>query len=208
MNRAIFATAAAAIVVGGLGTGLWFAFGPNQQDALGQCRGSVVASDAGGIGGPFELISHEGQAMTQADVFDRPSLVYFGYTYCPDVCPLDVARNAIAVDLLDEQGKDVRPVFVTIDPGRDTVEALADYAPYMHEKMIGLTGSQDAIDQAIKGYRVYAKRASEDEDYLMDHSTFTYLMAPDGTFLDFFRRDATPEAMAERTACFVDALGS
>ncbi|SDX87774.1 SCO family protein [Citreimonas salinaria] len=175
-------------------------------DGLDQCRASVVAGGPGDIGGPFELVNTEGETVTEADVLSKPSLVYFGYTFCPDVCPLDVARNAQAVDLLAEQGLDVQPVFISVDPDRDTPEVLGDFAANMHEDMVALTGTEAQVKVASDAYRTYFSiRDTGDEYYLVDHSTFTYLMLPDHGFVEFFRREASPEEMAEKVACFVEA---
>jgi protein SCO1/2 len=142
-------------------------------------------------------------------VIDRPALIYFGYTFCPDICPMDAARNAAAVDLLEERGYMVRPVFISIDPRRDTPEVLAEFTDYMHPRMLGLTGTEAQVRAASKAYRTYY-RAQEPEEgaedfYLVDHSTMSYLTLPDHGFVEFFRRDVTPGQMADRIACFVDA---
>lgn len=168
------------------------------------CGGNSVAGGSAAIGGPFELLDGAGRLVTDAEVIDGPTLVYFGYTFCPDVCPFDVARNAIAVDILDEMGHDVTPVFITVDPQRDTVEIVAEYATDMHPKMIALTGSDEQVREAAQQYRVfYAKGSGEGDFYLMDHSTFTYLMFPDTGLATYFGRTATPEEMAEETACHI-----
>jgi protein SCO1/2 len=182
----------------------WVAFAPNSGDPFDDCRAGQVAG--GAIGGPFTLVNQAGATVTDAEVLAKPSLVYFGYTFCPDICPFDNARNAEAVDILEEQGMEVTPVFITIDPSRDTPEVLADYADNMHPRMIGLTGTQDQVDQAIRAYKAYAKKAEggDPEFYLMDHSTFTYLMLPGGVFADFFKREVTATEMANRTACFLE----
>jgi protein SCO1/2 len=117
-----------------------------------------------------------------------------------------MARNAEAVDIMDAGGIDVTPVFITIDPARDTPEALADYAANMHPKLVALTGSADQIKAASNAYKTfYGKRETGDEFYLMDHSTFTYLVLPGSGFVEFFRRETSSEAMAESVACFVEA---
>jgi protein SCO1/2 len=175
-------------------------------DIFAQCRGSVIAGGGGEIGGPFTLVNHNGQIVTDKDVFTQPALVYFGYTFCPDVCPVDNARNAEAADALEEMGHEVNPVFISIDPARDTPEALANYVPYMHERMIGLTGSEEQVRDAAKAYRVfYQKQAGEDEFYLVNHTTMTYLVLPGHGFVEFFRRDESGEQVAQRAACFLDA---
>ncbi|MFK7874972.1 MAG: SCO family protein [Paracoccaceae bacterium] len=193
----------ASIVVLGAVSVAWY-FGQSSND-LAQCSGSTVVG--GDIGGPFELVNASGQTVTDVDVITEPSLVYFGYTYCPDVCPFDVSRNADAVDLLAQQGLSATPVFVTIDPRRDTPEIISDYAENMHEKMIALTGSDQQIAQASRAYKTYYKAQDDGTDeYLVDHSTFTYLVFPDVGFVEFFRRDVTAELMAERTACFIENM--
>ncbi len=200
------AIGAAAFTVVGLAVGAWFAF-PGGDDRFAECRDGVVASGAAAIGGPFALVDHTGAAVTDAEVIDRPAILYFGYTYCPDICPVDTARIAEAIELLEERGVMIRPVFVTIDPARDTPEVLADYVDAMHPRMIGLTGDAEAVAAAAKAYRVYARKSGDDaEDYLMDHSTFAYLMAPGIGLLDIFRRDQPAEAIAEKTACFIENL--
>lgn len=165
-----------------------------------QCSGNAIAGGGATIGGPFELTDHNGNRVTSEDLITGPTLVYFGYTFCPDVCPLDVARNVAAVDILAEDGTKITPVFITIDPARDTVSELSDYAEVTHPDMVALTGSKEDVAKAAKAYRVYYRRASQDEDYLMDHSAFSYLMGPEG-FLDYIRREMSPEEAAAQIAC-------
>ena len=168
----------------------------------------IEGSVAGGnIGGPFELMDHRGQMVTDAQVLDQPALVYFGYTFCPDVCPMDVARNVVAVEILADAGLTVKPVFITIDPARDTVDYLADFVANNHPEMVGLTGTAEQIAKAARAYKVYyRKQPSEDEDYyLMDHSSFSYFMVPDVGFVDFLRSDLLPEVVADRLACVLRA---
>ncbi len=168
------------------------------------CGGNSVAGGNAAIGGPFALLDGAGRSVTEEEVIDGPTLVYFGYTFCPDVCPFDVARNALAVDLLDEMGHDVTPVFITIDPARDTVEIVDRYARDMHPKMIALTGTEEQVKAAAQAYRVfYAKGSGEGDFYLMDHSTFTYLMFPETGLATYFGRSASPEEMATETACHI-----
>mgnify|MGYP001796187741 CR=1 FL=1 len=166
-----------------------------------QCGDTSVATGGQPLGGPFELTRHDGVRVTDTDVIDGLTLVYFGYTFCPDVCPIDTGRNADATALVVEQGVTVKPVLISVDPGRDTPEVLADYTSWMHPRMVGLTGSEEEIADAARGYRAYYDVGSG-EDYLVAHSTFTYLMAPEHGFLTFFNRDATTEEMAEKIACY------
>lgn len=201
----VYAFAAVVAVAGLLAATWWISLGRVPEDAFAACRNSVIAGGAGSIGGPFTLVDGQGQTVTDTDVITKPTLVYFGYTFCPDVCPLDNARNAETLDLLVAQGHDVQAVFISIDPERDTPEVVADFAGYMHENMIGLTGSPQQVAAASRAYRTYyRKQDSEDEFYLMDHSTFTYLVLPKAGFVEFFKRDDSAEDMAKRTACFIE----
>ena len=199
----IYAAIAAAAMAGLLGGSALYIFLQRGSDAFADCRGGQVGGAE--IGGPFTLVDSTGATVTDADVLTEPSLVYFGYTFCPDVCPLDNARNAEAVDILEEKGFDVTPVFISIDPARDTPEVLAEFTQSLHPRMIGLTGSDDQIKAVAKAYKSYfRKQDAEDEFYLMDHSTFTYLMLPDTGFAGFFTREETADQMAERVACFLN----
>ena len=202
---ATIAAAALAAVMGVTASKIWL--GGNGDDRFSACRQGQVAG--GTIGGPFTLIDQTGATVTDKDVLKEPSLVYFGYGFCPDVCPLDNARNAQVVDILEEQGLSATPVFITIDPARDTPAVMADYAAAIHPKMIGLTGSPEQVKAASVAYKTYYRQQpAEDEFYLMDHSTFTYLMLPDEGFVEFFDRDATADAMAAQVACFIGASPS
>ena len=172
-------------------------------DAFAECRSGAVAG--GEIGGPFTLTDTKGNAVTDATLLAKPALIYFGYASCPDVCPLDNARNTEAVALLAAQGLDVTPVFITVDPTRDTQAVLADYAENF-EGLLALTGSQAQTDAAAKTYKVYFQMPEKrDPGYMVDHTTMTYLMLPKVGFVDFFQRDATAQDMADKTACFLKA---
>ncbi|MBW6416228.1 SCO family protein [Celeribacter sp. PS-C1] len=201
---AIVATVVMAAVIGG---SAWFVSRPTGDDAFAQCRASAVSGGAGAIGGPFELVREDGVTVTDQDVFTKPTILYFGYTFCPDVCPLDNMRNADALRILDERGYDAQTAFISIDPERDTPEVVNEFTSLFHDNMIGLTGSPEQVKAASMAYKTYYKK-QEDGDpeyYLVDHSTFTYLVFPEIGFVDFFKRDDTPEQMADRVACFMDA---
>lgn len=189
-----------AVVLGG-----WYATRAGNQTAFAACSTSATGA---AIGGPFTLVSETGATVTDAEVLAQPSLVYFGFTFCPDVCPVDTVRNAEAVDLLAAQGYDVQPVFITVDPERDTSDALAEYTDLIHPRMLGLTGTVDQVRAAAQAYKAYFnKQDTGDEYYLVDHTTFTYLMLPGHGFVEFFRRDVPAETLAETAACFLDAAG-
>ena len=197
----LYAAVAAAAVAGLLGGSALYIVLQQKDDAFAQCRGGQVGG--GDIGGPFTLVDETGATVTDAEVLTKPSLIYFGYTFCPDICPLDAARNAEAVDILEEWGVDVTPIFISVDPERDTPEVLATFTDYMHPKMLGLTGSPEQVRQASLAYKTFYRKQEGDADYyLVDHSTFTYLTLPGIGFVDFFRREETADQIAERVACF------
>ena len=204
---AIIAVFATILVLGGI----WFVSrDQGDEDQFAQCREGQVAGGASAIGGPFELVSETGATVTDKDVLTEPSLIYFGYTYCPDVCPMDTSRNAEAVELLETKGKMVQPVFISIDPARDTPEVMAEFTDYLHPRMLGLTGSPAQVKAASQAYRTYYKKQEpadgDEEFYLVDHSTFTYLTLPGHGFVEYFRRDVTPEQMADRVGCFLENM--
>jgi protein SCO1/2 len=181
------ATVLALVVVG---AALWFVLAPATRSmAVGEAL----------VGGPFTLIDQHGVEVTEQDFAGRYMLIYFGYTYCPDFCPMSLSNMANALDLLPpEQAEQVVPILITVDPERDTVEQLAEYAPLFHPRLVALTGDLEQTRQAAKAYRVYFSKAGEagSDDYLMDHSTFIYLMGPDGRYVRHFSHSATPEEIA------------
>src|SRR5688500_18840838 len=145
-------------------------------------RGPLVSGTAL-VGGPIELVSHKGENVTDKEFRGKYMLVSFGYTYCPDVCPTELQVISAALDELGEKAKVIQPIFITIDPERDTVATLARYMPSFHPSYIGLTGSPAAVAKAAKAYRVYYSRSENKSggDYLMDHSSIIYLMDKQGT---------------------------
>lgn len=184
----------------------WWVTRP-EEDVFADCRGSTVGTGTASIGGPFTLVRDDGVTVTEEEVFTKPTLLYFGYTFCPDICPMDNARNAEALDLVQERGYDAQMAMISINPERDTPEVMADFADYMHEDMIGLTGTPEQIKVASQAYKTFYRKqdSGDDEYYLVDHSTFTYLVLPETGFVDFFKRDDSPEKIADAMACFIDA---
>ena len=174
--------------------------------------GSAEAALAPGveIGGPFELVDHRGRRVSDADFRGRFMLVFFGYASCPDVCPTELATIARTMDALGAKAEAVQPLFITVDPARDTVEFLADYVTAIHPKLIGLTGDEEAIARVARAYRVYYRKAEggAGDDYPMDRSSFVYLMGPDGRFVAMFRAGTDPGAMAAAIAARIDAAGT
>ncbi len=203
--KPIYALVAGGVLVLGLSGILVATMFARPESGIDVCGDGQVAGGAAQIGGPFELVNAAGETVTDKDVLTEPSLVYFGYTFCPDVCPLDTSRNAEAIDLLSERGISATPVFISIDPARDTPEVVGEFAANLHERMIGLTGSPEQVKAASRAYKTYYKaHPAEDEYYLVDHSTFTYLVLPEHGFVQYYRRDVTPEEMAESVACYAN----
>jgi cytochrome oxidase Cu insertion factor (SCO1/SenC/PrrC family) len=161
------------------------------------------------IGGPFSLTDQHGTQVTEQDFAGRFMLIYFGYTFCPDICPTSLTVMAAALDQLPkEQAEQVVPIFITVDPARDTVEQLSAYAPLFHPRLVALTGSENEVREAARAYRVYYHVPDEEGDaYLVDHSSFIYLMGPDGGYRTHFGTDASPEAMAEAIGKEIAASG-
>jgi protein SCO1/2 len=152
----------------------------------------------GPIGGPFALIDHTGKPRTDQDFRDKLLLIYFGYSYCPDVCPTDLQQIAIAVDRLGSAGAAVQPLFITVDPERDTAAHLADYVPLFHPRLIGLTGSAKQIARIALAYKVYyAKFPPDNPDYVVDHSSFIYLVDETGKYVGFFPPGTSADRMVE-----------
>lgn len=154
------------------------------------------------IGGPFELVDQTGKTVTQANFAGKLMLVYFGYTFCPDICPTELLTMGQAVDLLGDNAADVVPVFITVDPKRDTIEKMKDYVAAFHPRMVGLTGSEDRVTAAAKAYRVFfryapAKDGGElGDDYRVDHTSYIYLMDREGKYVAHFVHGQSAEAIA------------
>jgi len=168
-------------------------------------EGTMVATPA--VGGPFTLVDQDGRTVTDANFRGKYMLIYFGYTYCPDVCPTSLTEVGQAIDKLGKDADKVVPILITIDPERDRPEHLKEYVRFFHPRMVGLSGSVAQVAAAAKAYRVYfakarAKGAAEDE-YLMDHTSITYLMGPEGKFLAHFSHGTSADAMADRIRKFL-----
>jgi len=151
------------------------------------------------IGGPFSLVDHTGRRVSEADFRGKHELIYFGYTFCPDVCPTELAVMSQALDLLGDQASKVTPIFITVDPARDTVPVMAEYRQHFHPSLVALTGSEAEIAAAAKAFRVYfAKAGEDDENYLLDHSSFVFLMDEAGRYLTHFGPNTSADVMARR----------
>jgi len=171
-------------------------FGLSHRDTPRGAAGTLLAS---AIGGPFRLVDQDGKTVTDADLKGKWSLVYFGYTHCPDACPTALNDISIALDELGPKRGEVRPVFITVDPERDTPDVLKSYVTSFDAPILALTGTPEEIAQAAKGYRVYyAKHPEPGGDYSMDHSSVIYVMDPEGRFTASFTHESSPEEIAER----------
>ena len=150
------------------------------------------------IGGPFALIDHTGKPRTDTEFRGKLMLVYFGFTLCPDVCPTDLMAMGQAIDKLGAAGDAVQPLFVTVDPERDTPTHLADYVPSFHPRLIGLTGDAAQIRDAARAYRVYYAKVDlgAGAEYTVDHSGFIYLMDRNSKYLGFFPPGTPVDRMA------------
>lgn len=162
------------------------------------------------IGGPFELVKHDGTKFSQADLAGKPALLYFGYTYCPDVCPTSLTYMGKALEALETQDKklfdELQPVFITIDPARDKPAKMAEYitTPVFPKKLIGLTGSEEQIAKAAKAYKIaYSKdpNPNNSDAYTMSHSSLFYLIGRNGKLATYFSDNTDPLKM---TKCMID----
>lgn len=152
------------------------------------------------VGGPFSLTDQEGRKVTDKDFRGHYMLVFFGYTYCPDICPTELQVMSAALDNLGAKADGIQPIFVTIDPQRDTPEILKQYVANFHPRLLGLTGTPEEIASVAKAYRVYFNKAADNsgpDTYLMDHSTIIYLMDGQGKFLKHFSYTTDAAALAK-----------
>lgn len=161
------------------------------------------------IGGPFSLIDQNGKAVTDVDFRRRFMLVSFGYRYCPDVCPTVLWRNTVALDLLGDLAVNVVPIMISIDPERDTPEDLKHYASLYHPSLVALTGSPAAVTAAASEYRAFFEKrvlpGNPADEYVVDHTTVSFLMGRDGLFLARIGYDETPEGVANRLRRYIES---
>jgi protein SCO1/2 len=187
MKLAFFAVALTAFVLGGVGAVISVREAP-----LTQTTGEAS------VGGPFRLTAHNGREVTDADFRGKLMLVFFGYSYCPDICPTELQVMTDALNMLGDDAVKIQPLFITVDPQRDTPEQLATYMKNFHPSLLGLSGSPQAVDAAVKAYRAYSAKVQggDADNYLMDHSAIVYLIGPDGRYITHFRYSVTSAAMA------------
>eukprot|EP01038_Epipyxis_sp_PR26KG_P006113 gene6113-8428_t len=155
------------------------------------------------LGGPWILVDQDGKIVSDESFHGQFCLLYFGFTYCPDICPSELVKIGKVIAELEKRGlPKIQPIFISVDPNRDTVSQLKHYSQDFHRDIIYLTGTREQIARATKAYRVYFSKANEnltdEDDYLVDHSIVLYLIAPDGSFLDFFTQRMQVGDIVER----------
>jgi len=154
------------------------------------------------LGGPFTLVDQNGRPVTSSTFRGSYMLIYFGFTFCPDICPEELRKMSAVVDCLAraERGKNLQPIFITLDPWRDSVAQMKMYCKEFHPRLVGLTGTPEQIRKVAKEYRVYSSKAPSDaeNDYLVDHSIIMYLMDSQGKFLAYFGKDKTQEQITAK----------
>ena len=188
-----------------LGLAGWLYMQPRGQLDGGSFDSSTTGQESS-LGVDYSLTSQDGSTVSRSDFAGSFQLYYFGYTYCPDVCPTSLAVMGQAMSRLERQDPEaaarIQPLFITIDPERDTPEVLADYVVHFHPRLIGLTGSPEEIAAVAKGFRVFAQKGDErgENDYLMDHTSAFILMDPEGRFIRLFTHGTPPEEIAAALA--------
>jgi len=198
-----------AIIIMGVGFGLKV-FNKKTAEAQFGTTSSVLKSYSTGtpdIGGEYSLINQDREAVSNNTYLGRYTLIVFGYTFCPDVCPNTLVTFSSALDLLGEDAEKLNLIFITVDPARDTPENLKSYLIHFHKNFDGLTGSIAQIEHVKKIFRIYAVKSQQDEpdvkQYLMDHSAVGYLLGPDGKYITFFRYGAEAEVILTKLKKFL-----
>lgn len=186
-----------AILLGG--AAVWLYGNPPAREAV--QSGPGAAEGKALVGGPFTLVDQHGETRRESDFAGRYMLIYFGFTYCPDVCPTSLSVMTRALDRLAESAPDraerIVPILISVDPERDTPEVLARYGEHFHPRLVALTGSADAVAEAAEAYRVYYRKADDPDSgtYLIDHTSIIYLMGPDGEYVTHFTHGTTAEEL-------------
>jgi cytochrome oxidase Cu insertion factor (SCO1/SenC/PrrC family) len=167
--------------------------------ALLQDRVRPMGSGVALVGGPFTMVNHKGEVVTEKSFLGKPMLLFFGFTFCPDICPTELQVMTAAIAELGDKGKDIQPILVSIDPARDTPDVLAAYVSNFGDNVMGLTGSEAQVAAMAGEYRVFYAKQENPKDpanYQMDHSSIIYLMGPDGQFLKHFSYTTDAKALA------------
>ena len=197
MRRLLLASAFA----GGIGVAAagWLLWAKEVEEPTAAALMDAVMWNKEPIGGAFALIDHNGDRRTDADFRGKLLLIYFGFTYCTDVCPTDLQAIATAVDKLGASGEAVQPIFITIDPEKDTPEQLKSHLALFHPRLIGLTGDAKQIKQVARTYKVYYAKTvpARKADYVIDHTGFIFLVGANGQYLGFFPPGTSADRMVE-----------
>ena len=152
----------------------------------------------------FNLIHEDGFLTSREQLIDQPSLIYFGYTYCPDICPFDLMRNSQVVELLKNENIKIKPIFITLDPKRDTLQTLKEYTDFHHSDMVGLTGSENDIQKIKDIFMVYSQMPNDlSSDYILNHSTFTYFVLPEIGLTTYFTRKDKVKKISDTVKCIL-----
>jgi cytochrome oxidase Cu insertion factor (SCO1/SenC/PrrC family) len=168
--------------------------------ALWSSRNSATGNGTALVGGPFTMVNQNGETVTEKSFLGRPMIMFFGFTFCPDICPTELQVMAQAIDQLGEAGKSIQPVFVSIDPARDTPSVVKAYVANFGPQFVGLTGTPEQVDHIASTYRVFYQKQENKADpqaYLMDHSSIIYIMGADGKFLKHFAYTTDATSLAE-----------
>jgi len=187
------------LLISGSIVGIFFAGGlyyKKEKDIMMQ-RERRRAMGKAAIGGEFELVGVDGKSVSSKDFLGQWVLIYFGFTHCPDICPDELEKMANVVDLLEANGKKITPLFISVDPDRDTPEAVKGYISEFSPKLIGLTGNKEQVNKATRAYRVYYSAGPPDpsNDYIVDHTIITYLIDPEGRFVDYYGQSKEAQEM-------------
>lgn len=166
---------------------------------------SAAINEGVEIGGAFDLQDHHGREVTEDSFNGRWTLVFFGFTHCPDICPTTLSHVARVLDALGEDAEQLQPLFITLDPARDTPELLAEYTAFFDPRILGLAGTEEQTRHVADAYSVYFKKVDTSDTYTLDHTTSLYLMGPDGTFKRHFSEQVPADVMAQEIADLLDA---
>ena len=207
IKKRLLRTALLSLLALGIGAGVGF-YQLKFQNArvINKQSGTSAPAPVAGldIGGPFSLTDHTGTDVTEKTYDGQHKLIYFGFTFCPSICPTELQKVSRVMNALEKNkpalAETLTPLFITVDPDRDTVPVMKDYVSLFHPKLQGLTGTQPQIDFITKSYRVFVRRVEgvdthDDEDYTMDHSSYLYLMSPDNTLAAIYRMDDSADAV-------------
>ncbi|KAF9236421.1 SCO1/SenC-domain-containing protein, partial [Melanogaster broomeanus] len=195
-------TAAALFVATGVGLFYYFQYEKQKQQERKEKELESRSVGRAHVGGPFTLTTHDGKPFSDKDMLGKWNFVYFGFTNCPDICPAELDKvGTIMKSLESEYGQIFQPIFISVDPARDSTLQMKQYLGDFHPRIVGLTGDYPSTKSVCRAYRVYFSTPPDADpkgDYLVDHSIYVYLMDPDGRFVEAFGQSSTPEDVVER----------